>query len=298
MRNPDIIIGISDTEEIEPLIKEGAGEFYAGLYHPGKIPLANHRPANADYNFTSFQELKEAIGTCHGYGKRLFLIVNELSYPPGLYKVVIVLMLRAFEMGIDGFIVADFYLLQELQKTFRAAKITTKIHLSSLTNCFNAMEMQYYKQFNISRVILPQQMYAREAKAITGHLGIETEVFYHKANDCINVDGRCHFCSYRLYDQRPISGYPCSFKFNILNGGGPADPDLFSFRRGITSGINSHSNLYDFVKMGVTAIKVGIREKSRFAFKLRLLKELMREISLISQTGDKTAFLREVHDAT
>lgn len=294
---PRIIVGVSCIDEIEPLAKAGAGEFYAGLYRRGEIPLANHRPGNPNFSFSSFQELKESVEICHSCGKMIFLTVNELAYAPGLYKKLIALMLKALGLGIDGFIIGDFYLLHELQRKLHAAGIVTRMHLSSLANCFDAMTVKFYKQFGIARVILPQQLYAREAASIMKDPGIETEAFYHKANDCINVDGRCHFCSYQVYLQKATGGYPCGSKFKILNRGKSKAPCALDSRWAMVSGINSYSNLYDFVKMGITAIKVGLRERSKFALKAALLKQLVREISLIRNSCDKAGFLREVNNA-
>ena len=57
MSSVGIMVGVSCVEEIEPLIKEGATEFYGGLLASKGTPLINHKFNVPKYNFVNFQEL-------------------------------------------------------------------------------------------------------------------------------------------------------------------------------------------------------------------------------------------------
>lgn len=294
----NIIVGISEPREIEPLAREGATEFYGGLFPSDEFTFYNHRPPNREFNFSTIRELRKAIDICRDQGKKLFLAVNDRAYHPTLYNKITSAMLKVIDMGIDGFIIADFFLLFELQKKLHAGKIYTRLHLSSLADCFEKMTIDFYKQFEISRVILPQQINAREAAQVIRNSGVETEVFYHQANDCRFINGNCYFCSFDLHTlKRKIKGPPCRYKFTILNKGQINNASLIRSRWGVSCGINNYSNLYDYVKIGVSGVKIGIRHKSQSGLKIKLLKRLAYEISLIHSSPNKAHFLREVANA-
>jgi collagenase-like PrtC family protease len=295
----NIIVGISDPGEIDPLVHGGATEFYGGLCPCGDFTFFNHRPSTKTFNFSNIQELRKAISICHAHGKNFMLAVNDRTYPQNGYKKIINSMLKIIEMGIGGFIIADFFLLFELQKKLYAKKIVTRLHLSSVANCFDKMTADFYKQFGISRIILPQQMYAREAVDIINKCGIETECFYHRANDCRFVDGSCYFCAFdfRTSTETVAGDWPCRYKFNILNWDKVKNINVLYSGWGVPPGINSYANLYDYVKMGITGVKIGVRHRFQFARKVKLLKELVKEISLIQKSPNKVSFLREVTNA-
>ena len=293
-----IKVGISCTEEIEPLIQAGASEFYGGLLSSQQTPLINHRFDKPEYNFASFRELQKAIKICHQHKKRIYIAANECFSPAKLYPAMIKSMLRILDAGADGFILSDFFLLHHLSKNLNFKNPSIGICLSSLTNCFNAKTVDFYKRFNITRIVLPQQIYAREAEDMIRYSGLETEVFFHKTNNCPNLDGRCHFCSYTVYKKNlSQQGFPCRSKFNILNPESIKNPELIYSKWGVHTGINDYSNLYGYVKTGISAVKIGLRDKTKIPAKLDFLKHLYGVLKRIDDTPIKQNFLKRVNHA-
>ncbi|MFH1459462.1 MAG: U32 family peptidase [Candidatus Omnitrophota bacterium] len=297
MAKPGILVGISDIKEINPLIKEGATEFYTGLCLSEKIRFPNFRNDNETGNLKNTQELKKTATLCHKHKKKLYLAVNLPIYQPNLHKNIAQTLIELLDTSVDGFIIVDFYLMYELSKQLSQAKRETKIHLSSLASCYNKMTLNFYKQFGVSRILFPQHLYSHEASDFFDDPDIETEIFYHTCINCRYISGRCNIGRSALYPERKIIKYfPCFYKFNILNWPDVKDIEGI-YSRWVTVTVNGYSNFYDSVKKGITSIKLGSRGMP-LSTKILLLIGAKRAIELVYKAKDKKSFLEEVENDT
>jgi hypothetical protein len=252
-----ILAGASSLEEIKYFLAHGASEVYCGFSQIG-----NHRPPDAC--FLDIAEIFEAIDMAHSFNKKIFLAANE-TYHPDQYLSIDRHLEQMFCRGLDGVIVKDFLFLSHLNHV----GLKTKFVLSSLAQCFNLQALQFYRQYNISRVVIPQHMLAREAKdLVLNKFHIGTEIFFIPNYCCINVDGMCG----RFHDY--FSSFePCKMRYKR----GDEDFLMPARPKALLMGV-----FYDFYKIGVPYLKLprssyGIDPESSFQLALDLLALLRQK---------------------
>jgi len=293
MAKPGILVGIGNINEIGPLVKAGATEFYTGLRVTKEVNFPNFRANDDICNLNNAHELKKTAKIAHKHKKKLFLAVNMPIYKPNTHANIAKTLVNLLETNIDGLTIADFYLMHELAQQLKKMKLKTKIHLSSLVGCFNKSDLDFFKQFNVSRILLPQHLYSHEASDFLREPNIETEIFYHLCMQCNYVSSRCHMGRQSLYEERKIiKSFPCFYKFSILNWQTVKNASEIYSRWG-TILVNGFSNLYDSVKSGIDSIKLGSRGLG-LDTKLEMVKGLVEVIKLINKAKDKKSFLTEL----
>ena len=96
-----------DMESLKQAVYNGADEVYLGV-----------KDFNARNNITGFdmESLKAAVDFAHVYGVRVFLAVNILFDDYEILPAVN-LVLEAYNLGVDAFIIQDLGLISLLKKT-------------------------------------------------------------------------------------------------------------------------------------------------------------------------------------
>lgn len=287
----NIIIGIDKISDIPPLVNAGANDFFCGVVGD-KNKFLSHRPNTTQYNLNNLSELRQAIKTAHSYNTRLFLVLNETAYTDKEKSLFIKKIKKLDKMCLDAFIVSDLSLIYLCKKL----KIKTKLHLSSLAVCSNSESFKFYKNLNISRIIIPQQISPSEYQEIIKNIdNLETEVFFLLYNNCNNIDGICRYHQKYLFTpiNTNISLMPCIYKPNINTFLGLKSEFIKKMESLLQKPTSTDylGYLYDFYKLGVGTVKLGIRgfpinEKIK---RVKYLKEL---INLISTDITKNEFVR------
>jgi U32 family peptidase len=195
-----IVSPLSTIEEVEPLIKAGAGEFYCGVLpadwreNYSVAASINRRQEdtpviNTSPHFTSFEQLDQSIAIAHSLGIPVFLTLNEHYYSQGQYPYLIKYIERALTSGVDAFIAGDIGIIQ----TILDMNPRVKIHISTAGTAFNSSTVHFYRDLGASRVILPRHLSLEEIGEIAARTtGIELETFILNSR-CANVDGFCTF---------------------------------------------------------------------------------------------------------
>jgi len=297
MKNLSILVGVGSKHEIEPLVQDGATEFYTGLGMSTEIKFSNARYEVDICNLKNAKELTKTAKRCHKYKKNLFLAINYPIYKQGTHKQIAQTMLQLLDTGLDGFIIIDFYLMYEFSKQLKKTKRKTKIHLSGGISAFNKMELQFFKQFNVSRVLLPQHLYSHEAIDFFNDPDIETEIFYHLGSHCNYVMGRCHMSNLALFEERKIiTHFPCFYKYNILNWQEiKVAPEIYD--RWCNIWVNDLGNLYDSIKLGINSIKLGTRGTTMETTR-EMLQGLVKTIRIANKAKNKKSFLKTMENET
>jgi len=186
-----ILTPVSKPEEIEPLIKAGADEFYAGVFskewhNKYKIGNVNDRDMAAS-NFKSFDELKKAVEIANSYNTNIHFTLNRMGIIQEQYPFAISQAKEAIKAGVDSIIVADLGLIHLLQK------FNVDLHVSTLGTIFNSETAKFYKKYGIKRVVLPRHITIKEVMQIKkGAPGLELEAFILNAK-CPGEEGFCTF---------------------------------------------------------------------------------------------------------
>ena len=185
---------VSSVSEVEMLLHFGADELYCGVTPPawetryGDQWWANRRsPVQA--NLPAWGDLLQIVEAAHRAGVKVNTTLNAAFYPrAGLRCLVKLAQKLVAEAQVDGLIVSDFNLLQQLS----CEQLPVRLHLSSLGSCFNSRTADFYRAMGVDRVILPRQLTLSEIqRLVSGTAGrMEFEVF--AINDgCYFEEGFC-----------------------------------------------------------------------------------------------------------
>ncbi len=162
-------------------------------------------------NFT-FDELKEILAYAKSFGVKVYLTVNT-ALKEGELALAEKNIVRAWNLGVDAFIVQDFY----LGAKWKQAYPEMVFHLSTQAGVCNVFFAKYAKAYGFSRVVLARETPIREIKAISSI--IETEVFVQGAL-CTCFSGHCYFSSFvgGNSGNRGRCKQPCRKKYSFHQG--------------------------------------------------------------------------------
>jgi Peptidase family U32 len=262
-----IQVGVGSHKELDYFITHGADEFYCGF---SQIP-SHVEDIGGDRNFRSIEDISLAIRKAHKAGKEIFFVANEI-HSEFFDKTVEVIKILV-KKGMDGVIIKDLTLLNHL----KSINLKTKIILSTLNHCFNLETLEFYKEFNISRIALPEQLMPEEAREIIKNkLGVKTEVFLKSREYCVNFNGLCFL---QFGEDKECF---CRKKF-ILGGkefSMPEPPDSEQL-----------GQLYDFYNQGADILKIG-RSPDKESGKI-FFREAVQLIRILKLKPSRASFIKD-----
>jgi putative protease len=181
---------------LKAAIEHGADAVYIGLKDDTN---ARHF---AGLNFDQ-AKLKEATRFVHQHGKKLHVAINTFAHPDNYAR-----WQQAVDMAADAG--ADVLILADIAILAYAAERYPKLerHLSVQASATNAAAIDFYRQFGISRVVLPRVLSMQQVRALARSCDIDLEVFAF-GSLCIMAEGRCYLSSY-MTGQSPNTAGACS----------------------------------------------------------------------------------------
>ena len=207
MIKPELLAPAGSMDSLHAAVDNGADAVYLGV---GSL--------NARANAQNFDEedLPEIIMYAHLHSVRVYLTLNTLLRDDEL-PGALCLAERAYEQGIDALIVQDLGLLKLLQSQFPYIPL----HASTQMNLFDTGSIQWAKEHNISRVVLPRELSIEEITRRAQEAdqkGLEVEVFIHGAL-CVCYSGLCLFSAMNGNGQRSgnrgLCAQPCRTLFEL-----------------------------------------------------------------------------------
>jgi putative protease len=111
---------------------------------------------------------------------------------------------QAVHAGADALIIADMAVLAYAAERYPE----TELHLSVQASATNLAAIDFYRQYNIKRVVLPRVLSIQQVRALARSTDIDLEVFAF-GSLCIMAEGRCYLSSY-LTGQSPNTFGACS----------------------------------------------------------------------------------------
>ena len=181
---------------LKTAIEHGADAVYIGLKDETN---ARHF---AGLNFDK-QQLTKAAQFVHQHGKKLHVAINTFAHPDswGHWQQAVDM---AVDAGADVLILADIAVLAYAAERYPK----TELHLSVQASATNVAAIDFYRQFNISRVVLPRVLSIQQVRALAHNCDIDLEVFAF-GSLCIMAEGRCYLSSY-MTGQSPNTAGACS----------------------------------------------------------------------------------------
>ncbi|HSM73578.1 MAG TPA: U32 family peptidase [Desulfobacterales bacterium] len=185
---------VSSVKELDMLLHFGADELYCGFTPPGWETRFGtqwwvNRRSPVQANLPAWEDLLEIVETAHRAALKVNITLNAAFYPPAGLRYLVKLAHRlAADARVDGLIVSDFNLLQQLG----GEQLPVRLHLSSLGSCFNSRSVEFYRAMGVDRVILPRQLTLSEIQRLVSGAagGMEFEIF--AVNDgCYFEEGFC-----------------------------------------------------------------------------------------------------------
>ena len=242
MNSIELLAPAKNKECAFAAINAGTDALYIGAESFG----ARKKAAN------SLSDLKEITDYAHKFLVKVYVTVNTLIYDNEI-SAVEKLIRDLYDIGVDAIIFQDFSILN-----MNLPPIA--LHASTQCNNDSLEKIQFLKNCNIQRVVLPREFSIEEIKNVTKNIDIETEVFVHGAL-CVCYSGQCYFSNYigGRSANRGECAQPCRKKYSLIDGTGKEilKPQyLLSMKDN-----NLSCHLKELLDAGVTSLKIEGRLK-------------------------------------
>lgn len=226
-------------------VENGADAVYLG----GKLLNARQFAGNFDD-----EELERALDYAHTRGVKVLLTLNTLVLDTEMQEALEYAG-KAYEMGVDAFILQDMGLVSTLKKAIPELPI----HASTQMTTYSGEGVSELEKMGFSRAVLARELSLTEIKNICKNTKLEIEVFVHGAL-CISYSGQCLMSSMigARSGNRGKCAQPCRLPYSIHKD-----------NKNISSGyllspkdICYIENLADLIDAGVSSLKIEGRMKS------------------------------------
>jgi len=192
----ELLCPAGSVAALKAAIENGADAVYVGLRN--ETNARNFAGLNLDD-----LKLAEAAAYVHKAGKKLHVAINTFAHPDAwqLWQHAVD---QAVHAGADALIIADMAVLAYAAERYPE----TELHLSVQASATNLAAIEFYRQYNIKRVVLPRVLSIQQVRALARSTDIDLEVFAF-GSLCIMAEGRCYLSSY-LTGQSPNTFGACS----------------------------------------------------------------------------------------
>ncbi len=192
----ELLCPAGSVAALKAAVENGADAVYVGLKNDTNA--RNFAGLNLDD-----LKLAEACAYVHKAGKKLHVAINTFAHPDNWQRWQQAVD-QAVAAGADALIIADMAVLAYAAEQYPEVER----HLSVQASATNMAAIEFYRQYGISRVVLPRVLSIQQVRAIARSSDIELEVFAF-GSLCIMAEGRCYLSSY-LTGQSPNTAGACS----------------------------------------------------------------------------------------
>lgn len=179
-----ILSPAGNFESLVSAVNNGADEVYLGV---------NEFNARNNIDGFTLDNLTEAVDFAHIFNVKVNLAVNILFSDEELQHAVD-LVVKAYNIGVDAFIVQDLGLIKILNETYPEIEL----HASTQMGLHNLEGVKEVVKYGIRRVVLARETPLSEVKRISENTDVEIEYFIQGAL-CVSFSGNCYLSS-RLFD--------------------------------------------------------------------------------------------------
>ncbi|MCO8194677.1 U32 family peptidase [Anaerofustis sp. NSJ-163] len=236
----EILAPAGNFENLKTAVLSGADSVYFGL--------GNFNARRNAKNFSTFEEVKEAVDFCHLRGKKAHVTLNTLVYDNEIEKLI-----EEVEMinkaGFDAIIVQDLGVINILKQISHVP-----LHASTQLSVHNVSDAKKLKEMGFDRVVLSRELSLVEIQRILDEVDVEVEIFMHGAL-CMSVSGQCYFSSAlgERSGNRGLCAGVCRLPFYVN------DKNRYNLSLKDACYIDY---IDTFAKMGIASLKIEGRMKS------------------------------------
>ncbi len=249
MRQIELLAPAGSMEAFKAALQNGADAIYLA---------GNDYGARAYAQNFSLEELQAVIEEAHVYGVKIYVTINTLIHEHEI-EDCIAYVRKLISYNVDALIVADVGLLHHLRYAFP----NLELHASTQMHVHNENFINYLKELNISRVVLPRETSIEDIKKYT-KLGLEVEIFVHGAI-CVAYSGQCLMSSLGLHrsGNQGACAQPCRMRYKLLEDG--KDCRLEHEYLLSPKDLCTIDELHELLDAGVTSLKIeGRMKKSEY----------------------------------
>lgn len=242
-----ILSPVGNFESLKMAVYYGADEVYLGV-----------KDFNARNNIEGFsvEDLDEVVFFAHINNVKINLAVNILFRDDELFRAV-ELVVKAYNKGVDSFIVQDLGLAYLLHKYYSEIEL----HASTQMGLHNLEGVKQAEKLGFKRVVLARETPLDEIKRIRDNTKVEIEYFAQGAL-CVCFSGNCYLSSY-LCDASGNRGkckQLCRLPYELQKNG----KTLKSGYLLSAKDFNMSQRLDDLKNAGVDALKIEGRARRPF----------------------------------
>ena len=112
----------------------------------------------------SLEDIKEVVEYAHKFWVKVFITVNTILTDTEL-KEAVDLIKNLTEIGVDGIIIQDLGLLEELIELQKVQKIPP-IHMSTQCDNYKPEKIKFFNEIGVSRVVLARETSLNQIREI------------------------------------------------------------------------------------------------------------------------------------
>ncbi len=208
MNKTEILAPVGNSESLKAAVLSGADAVYFGM--------GNFNARRNAQNFSTDEEIKDAIEYCHSRGVRVHITLNTLIKDTEI-KEVTECVKKICSLGADAIIVQDL----GLAKVIKAVCPDIEMHASTQMSVGTPEGLYLLKELGFTRAVLPRELSFEEIKHLCKHSPIELEMFIHGAL-CMCVSGQCLMSAVlgSRSGNRGLCAQPCRLPFKVQKGTG------------------------------------------------------------------------------
>lgn len=202
----NILAPLDSEKDVKELVSVGTSEFFAGVAPEDWTKVYSNagsinRRESMLANFSDYESLKIATRIAHDLGSKVFLTLNAHYYIEDQYQLIDAALDNAINADVDAVVVADIGLMEYIKEV----GFNINIHVSSEAMVINRESVEFFRQFNITRIVFPREISLQEIAHITrGNNDLEFESFI--------LRERCPFAGALCQTTHGITrNYFCSF---------------------------------------------------------------------------------------
>lgn len=264
-----ILSPAGNFESLKAAVTFGADEVYLGI---------NEFNARNNIDGFSLETLKSAVDYAHVYGVKVCLAINILFTDQELDDAINIVV-KAFNLGVDAFIMQDLGLISLISKNYPQVEI----HASTQMGLHNLEGVKQVLKYGIKRVVLARETPLSEVRRIKENTDVEIEYFAQGAL-CVSFSGNCYLSSYlnNASGNRGKCKQLCRLPYTLYKG----TKKLKSGYLLSAKDFNLSRRLDDLKNAGVDVIKIEGRARRPF-----YVASATREYynALHGKTADQTA---------
>ena len=240
MNKMEILAPVGNSEALKAAVLSGADAVYFGM--------GNFNARRNAQNFSTDEEIKNAIEYCHSRGVKVHITLNTLIKDTEI-KDAIECVKKICTLGADAIIVQDI----GLAKVIKTVCPDIEMHASTQMSVGTLQGLCLLKEMGFDRAVLPRELSFEEIKYLCEHSPIDLEVFIHGAL-CMCVSGQCLMSAVlgSRSGNRGLCAQPCRLPFKTQKG---SEHDLS------LKDLSLIEHIPELAKLGVCSFKIEGRMK-------------------------------------